>query len=113
MSEQKATVVGVACPDLKEMADWIKEPEKDGSDCKPCLLGVVAQWYRDILQEAGNAEAVARIERISDNPEATPESLCEEFDRIKRESPEELQKRLQDFDCSAQLYIEGKEVKHG
>ena len=95
-----------SCPSLKPMAEWIKETSP--ITCKPCLLGPVAQWYRDELVEKGHPEEAKSIETLADATDMdTPESVltfCQELDKIKDTVEEPLRERLKDFDCAAQSY---------
>ena len=96
------------CPALT-MEKWISQddPRKDDLEhCRPCLLGVIAQWYHGELQEQGHEELAQNIEQIAtnvDDPEM-PLTLCKEFDRIKNVVEEPLRERLKDFDCSTQSF---------
>jgi DNA polymerase III delta subunit len=94
------------CAALKKMAEWIQEENK--VQCKPCLLGPVAQWYRDELVEKGHPEEAKAIETLADATDMdTPEQVltfCQELDKIKDTVEEPLRERLKDFDCAAQSY---------
>ena len=95
-----------SCPSLKPMAEWIKE--ESPLTCKPCLLGPVAQWYRDELKGKGHQEKADSIEKMADSTDMdVPESVltfCQELDNIKATVEEPLRERLKDFDCAAQSY---------
>lgn len=104
------------CPNLKLMAEWIKV--EDPTACRPCTLGPVVQWYWDELNERDLKDLAKRLEKAVENlDEDKPEQalqVCEELDQIKSEVSEELRKRLQEFDCAAQLFdplIEGDAVE--
>lgn len=93
------------CPNLQPMTEWIKG---ESEECRPCTLGPVVQWYWDELKEQGHPDVAQRLEKYvenlnDDNPDEAI-LLCEELDKIKSEVPEELKRRLQEFDCAAQLF---------
>lgn len=95
------------CPQFT-MEEWLcqDDPHKDDEYCRPCLLGVIANWYFTELQEQGHKELAQNIEQIvtnADDPEM-PLTLCKEFDRIKTVVAEPLRERLKDFDCSTQSF---------
>jgi len=96
------------CPQFT-MEEWIgqEDPKKDDPEqCRPCRLGVTANWYFTELQEQGQAELAESIEQIAtkeDDPEM-PLTLCKEFDRIKDVVEEPLRERLKDFDCATQSF---------
>lgn len=96
------------CANVKPMEKWVSEPSTD-TECRPCLLGPVAQWYRDELVERGHSDMANRIGTLVKRSDLTPEELCRELDHIKQEVPEELRQRLLDFDCSAQCYTKNQE----
>jgi hypothetical protein len=90
------------CPiQLKPMAEWVGEEDKNGL-CRECLLGPVVQWYRDTLQENKKESMAAELSDLTEA--ATPLQLCEKLDTIKGEVEESLRERLLDFDCAAQTY---------
>jgi hypothetical protein len=83
--------------DLQPMEQWVKE----GSDfCRPCILPVTIDWYRQELTERGHLELVEEIDkaRMSEDPDAT----CRAMDAIKDRVPIDLKYRLLEFDCSTQ-----------
>ena len=87
------------CANVKPMKEWISE---DTPQCRPCLLGVVTSWYRDVLEESG---MLAKARQLEDRAETLdPLPLCEELDKIKEEVPEEVRVQLRNFDCAAQTY---------
>jgi hypothetical protein len=90
----------------KLMAEWIKE--ESPIECKPCLLGPVAQWYRDELVDKGHQDKAKTLEELADATDMdTPEQVltfCQELDKIKETVEEPLRERLKDFDCAAQSY---------
>jgi hypothetical protein len=101
MSEERS------CPILKPMADWI-QIEESKIQCKPCLLGPVAQWYRDELVEKGHLDKANELEEMADSidMDSTEQVLtfCRALDNIKATVEEPLRERLKDFDCAAQSY---------
>lgn len=94
------------CPNLQPMAKWIIG-ETPGT-CRPCILGPVVQWYYQELKEQGNEEVAAQLEAEVDVLEEDDAeqvlALCKDLDDIKAAAPEELRKRLEEFDCSIQSF---------
>lgn len=96
------------CPSLT-MEEWIKQedPHKDDEvKCRPCRLGVIANWYFTELEEQGHKDLAASLETITtkeDDPNL-PLTLCKEFDRIKEVVEKPLRERLKDFDCATQSF---------
>lgn len=96
------------CPEFT-MEEWIKQKdprENDPEYCRPCQLGITANWYFYELQERGKKNLATSIEKIvdkEDDPEM-PLTLCREFDRIKAVVEEPLRERLKDFDCATQSF---------
>lgn len=98
-AEAVSTPAGSSCPG-KTMADWIQE--EDPKNCRPCLLGPIAQWYRDeLLEQKHEALAQSLIEKAANED---PLTLCQELDRIKAVVGESTRERLKDFDCAAQTF---------
>jgi len=97
-----------SCPAFT-MEEWIRQddPLKDDPEhCRPCRLGVIANWYFTELQEQGHNDLAENLEKIAtkeDDPEM-PLTLCGEFDRIKEAVAEPLRERLKDFDCATQSF---------
>lgn len=102
------------CPEFS-MEEWIgqDDPYKDDLEkCRPCRLGVTANWYFNELQEQGQKELAASLEKIAtkeDDPEL-PLTICKEFDRIKGVVGEPLRERLEDFDCATQSFNPDEEI---
>ena len=96
------------CPEFS-MEEWIgqEDPYKDDPElCRPCRLGVIANWYFNELEDQGHKELAVSLEKIAnkeDDPEL-PLTLCKEFDRIKDTVEEPLRERLKDFDCATQSF---------
>lgn len=96
------------CP-LFTMEEWIRQedPHKDDPrHCRPCRLGVIAQWYHNELKEQGHQSLATVIEEIGTN-ETNPEmplTLCKQLDIIKDIVEEPLRERLKDFDCATQSF---------
>lgn len=96
------------CPEFT-MEEWIRQddPLKDDPEhCRPCRLGVPANWYYNELQDQGRKDLAENLEKIAgkeDDPEL-PLTLCKEFDRIKAVVEEPLRERLKDFDCATQSF---------
>jgi len=96
------------CPEFT-MDEWIRQddPLKDDPEyCRPCRLGVTANWYFNELQDQGRKDLAENLERLAtneDDPEM-PLTLCKEFDRIKTVVEEPLRERLKDFDCATQAF---------
>lgn len=93
-------------PNLLPMAEWIKGEEP--GTCRPCMLAPVVQWYWQELKERGDEETAAQLEAEvdvleEDNAEQVM-ALCKDLDEIKAAAPEELRKRLKEFDCSIQSF---------
>jgi len=91
------------------MEEWIREddPHKDDPKfCRPCRLGVIAQWYFNELNEKGHPDLAAVIEKIGTNDENPdmPLTLCKQFDIIKAVVEEPLRERLKDFDNATQSF---------
>jgi len=96
------------CPE-SSMEEWMRQedPHKDDPGyCRPCRLGVTAQWYFSELNEHGHEGLAENIEKIATNGEdpEMPLTLCKEFDRIKKVVEEPLRERLKDFDCATQSF---------
>ncbi|GAI90448.1 unnamed protein product, partial [marine sediment metagenome] len=90
----------------------------DPIHCRPCRLGVTAQWYLNELEDKGHRDLAAVIDQITllEDPDM-PLTLCREFDIIKRVVEEPLRERLKDFDCSTQAFnpddvIEDEQQQH-
>lgn len=79
------------------MEEWI---EGDTNFCRPCILPVTIDWYRQELSERGHQELVEEIDkaRMTEDPDAT----CKVMDGIKDKVPVDLKYRLMEFDCSTQ-----------
>jgi len=82
---------------LQSMEQWIKG---DTTFCRPCVLPVTIDWYRQELNERGHPELVEEIDkaRMTEDPDAT----CRVMDAIKERLPVDLRYRLMEFDCSTQ-----------
>ncbi|MBA7614695.1 hypothetical protein ES703_21964 [subsurface metagenome] len=96
------------CPAFT-MEEWIQQedPHKDDPNhCRPCRLGVTANWYFTELKEKGHQDLADSIEKIASSEEEpdVPLTLCKEFDRIKDVVEEPLRERLKDFDCATQAF---------
>lgn len=94
------------CPNLQPMAEWIKG-ETPGT-CRPCILAPVIQWYYEELKEKGLEEIAADLETEAealeeDNVEQII-ALCVDLDEIKTLVPEEVRKKLEQFDCAIQFF---------
>ena len=72
----------------------------DTNFCRPCILPVTIDWYRQDLIEWGHQELVEEIDkaRLTEDPDAT----CKVMDAIKGKVPVDLKYRLMEFDCSTQ-----------
>ena len=96
------------CPEFT-MEEWIgqEDPHKDDPEhCRPCRLGVTANWYFNELQEKGHKDLAAIIEQVgtNENDPDMPLTLCKQFDIIKAVVEEPLRERLKDFDCATQSF---------
>jgi len=96
------------CPRFT-MAEWLgqEDPHKDDPEyCRPCRLGVTANWYLNELQEKGHKDLAESIEQIvnKEDDAEMPLTLCKELDRIKDVVEEPLRERLKDFDCATQSF---------
>lgn len=96
------------CPQFT-MEEWIgqEDPHKEDPDhCRPCRLGVTANWYFNELQDQGRKDLAENVEKIAlnENEPDMPLTLCKEFDRIKDVVEEPLRERLKDFDCATQSF---------
>jgi len=82
---------------LQPLGTWIKG---DTTFCRPCILPVTIDWYRQELAERGQQDLVEEIDkaRMTEDPEAT----CKAMDAIKDRVPVDLRYRLMEFDCSTQ-----------
>lgn len=94
---------------IPTMEEWIREPDPHKDDpefCRPCRLGVIAQWYFNELKEKGHQDLAAVIEQIGTNDENPdmPLTLCKQFDIIKVVVEEPLRERLKDFDLATQSF---------
>jgi hypothetical protein len=95
------------CPvELKPMSDWIQED--DPENCRPCMLGVVAQWYTDELKSQGRSDLASPLEHLAEKTDVNNAeqvlTLCQEFDKIKDTVEDPLRDRLKEFDCSTQAF---------
>ncbi len=95
-----------SCPNLLPMAEWIKG-ETPGT-CRPCTLTPVVQWYWSELKERGFKKIAAELEAEvavleEDNVEQVM-AICKDLDEIKAAAPEDLRKRLEEFDCAIQSF---------
>jgi len=93
-----------AFPNLELMAEWIKGEEP--GTCRTCIIGPVIQWYYEELKERGYDDIAAQLKaevdvQEEDNVEQLM-ALCKDLDDIKASAPEELRKRLEEFDISIQ-----------
>jgi len=90
------------------MEEWIRgeDPHKDDPDhCRPCRLGVTAQWYHSELKEQGHEDLAALVEQVAESPDPDmPLTLCRQMDIIKDVVEESLRERLKDFDCATQSF---------
>ncbi len=95
-----------ACPNLQPMAEWIKG-ETPGT-CRPCVLTPVVQWYWQELKERGHEdmakELEAEVDGLEEDNVEQVQALCKDLDDVKAAVPEELRKRLEEFDCSIQSF---------
>ena len=109
------------CPAFT-MEEWIRQDDPlkdDPKHCRPCRLGVTANWYFNELQEKGHRDLAAVIDQITTRVEDPdmPLILCRGFDIIKDVVEEPLRERLKDFDCSTQAFnpddvIEDEQQQH-
>lgn len=109
------------CPAFT-MEEWItqEDPYKDDPEkCRPCRLGITANWYFNELKEQGQKALAASLEKIAtnENDPEMPLTLCKEFDRIKSVVEEPLRERLKDFDCATQSFnpddvVEDEQQQH-
>ena len=94
-----------ACPNLQPMAEWIKGDEP--GTCRPCVLAPVIQWYYQELKGQGYEDLASQLEAEADVLEEDNAELimaiCKDLDTIKAAVPEELRKRLEEFDCHLQV----------
>ncbi|GAI74553.1 unnamed protein product, partial [marine sediment metagenome] len=95
------------CPAFT-MEEWIRQddPLKDDPKyCRPCRLGVTANWYFNELKDKGHRDLAAVVDQITllEDPDM-PLTLCRQFDIIKAVVEEPLRERLKDFDCSTQAF---------
>jgi len=96
------------CP-LFTMEEWIQQDDPHADDpryCRPCQLGLTANWYFNELKERGHKDLAESLHTIVTNEEesAMPLTVCKEFDRIKNVVEEPLRERLKDFDCATQSF---------
>lgn len=95
-----------ACQNLQPMAEWIKGDEP--GTCRPCILGPAVQWYWTELKERGYQGIADQLEAAAESGEEGDDAqmiaLCEGLDEIKKIVPEDLRKRLREFDCSIQSF---------
>jgi len=95
------------CP-ASTMEEWIRQEDPlkdDPKHCRPCRLGVTANWYSNELKEQGHEDLAAVIEQVVERPDPDmPLTLCREFDIIKAVVEEPLRERLKDFDCATQSF---------
>jgi hypothetical protein len=96
---------------LQSLEEWI---QGDTEFCRPCILPVTIDWYRQELEERGHIDLVEEIDRarMSEDPEAT----CKVMDNIKDKVPVDLRYRLMEFDCSTQEHaaeLESEVIQSG
>ncbi len=95
-----------SCPNLLPMAEWIKG-ETPGT-CRPCTLTPVVQWYWSELKERGfekiAAELEAEVDVLEEDNVEQVMAICKDLDEIKANAPEDLRKRLEEFDCAIQSF---------
>lgn len=85
----------------KPLKVWIHEAEQ--KVCRPCVLPLLAHWYKTELEERGMPQLGEGIKALSSKPDVTPDELAEELDGLKqRVSDESIKKRLFEFDCAVQ-----------
>lgn len=95
------------CPvELQPMAVWVLG-ETPGT-CRPCTLGPVIQWYYQELKERGYEDEAQSLEEeanvLEDDNMEQMVAICSDLDEIKKAAPEDLRKRLEEFDCSVQAF---------
>lgn len=88
------------CPvDLQPMEQWIS---KDIEFCRPCVLPVTIDWYRQELAERGHPELIEELDQARMTEDAI--ATCRAMDTIKDKVPLGLKYRLMEFDCDTQVH---------
>lgn len=98
-----------ACDGLTTMVEWA---QNDGKECKPCVLIPSIQWYKEELKDAGHEDlATALSEAIASSAEGEEGiTIAKKMDDIKQAVPDQLRKRLLDFDCATQTYSRDPDI---
>jgi len=93
------------CASVINMATWVQQPSGDGL-CRPCLLAPLTQWYMDVLNTTELCHLAAELEGAVEGGEV---ALATKLDEVKGKVPPDVQARLKEFDCHAQLYKGGED----
>lgn len=109
------------CPTFT-MEEWIRQDDPlkdDPRHCRPCRLGITANWYFNELKDNGHRDLAAVIKQVTSKAEdpEMPLTLCREFDIVKAVVEEPLRERLKDFDCATQSFnpddvVEDEQQQH-
>lgn len=90
------------CKSTQPLKEWIHGPNQ--KLCRPCALPILAGWYRNELEESGQADMANEIVGLSGKEDVTPDELAEKLDGLKeRVQDEKLKSRLKEFDCVIQV----------
>lgn len=89
------------CINIKPMAEWLEEPEKEG-DCKPCRLAVVVGDYQKTLEDAGHKQIAAEIGQAMGDKDDPILKVAQVMDKAKEAVDEDTRTQLLALDCLAQ-----------
>jgi hypothetical protein len=87
--------------EAKSITDWFQNNQEE---CPPCTLGVLANFYAGMLQDAGEIAEHARLEEAFESGD--PLTVAKELDRIKAAVREPLRESLLKLDCFSQTLQE-------
>ena len=99
-SEMTDDEVKIPCPKLSMVEWFVRETAREQDVCIPCALPPVASWYKQTLEEAGEAKQVNKLEEAAASGNTL--EIIQVMDAIKGSVPELLRERLAEFDCMIQ-----------
>jgi len=92
------------CESTVPMAEWIQKDPNNPDICRPCMLGLTANWYEDELKEQGKEDIASDLLQFRQTEGVEPIQVAQKLDEIKEQAEEPLRNRLLEFDCATQLY---------
>lgn len=90
------------CKNVKPMQDWVKDPSKNEEMCHPCMIGLPANWYEEILREDGRVDLADELLAHRTGVEATADTVSAKMDDIKKRVDQPLKEKLLELDCFTQ-----------